>query len=40
VGNVFTRSAWAGGIMDELDKDGDACISWAELGYLSLGGKE
>ena len=31
VGNRFTRSALAAGIIAELDRDGDACISWAEF---------
>jgi Ca2+-binding EF-hand superfamily protein len=31
VGNVFTRAAWAGGIIATLDTDDDACISWAEF---------
>ncbi len=35
IGNVFTRSAWASGIMDRLDKaphgDGNGKISWTEF---------
>jgi len=31
VGNTFTRSAWAGGIIGELDRDDDACVSWDEF---------
>lgn len=31
VGNMFTRVAWAGGIIGELDTDDDVCISWAEF---------
>jgi Ca2+-binding EF-hand superfamily protein len=31
VGNGITRGAWASGIIRELDKDGDAKISWSEF---------
>jgi hypothetical protein len=35
IGNVFTRGAWASGIMDRLDKaphgDGNGKISWTEF---------
>ena len=31
VGNAFTRAAWAGGIIAQLDTDDDVRISWAEF---------
>jgi Ca2+-binding EF-hand superfamily protein len=40
VGNAFTRSAWASGVIEELDKDDDACVSWAEFASVFIGGKE
>jgi Ca2+-binding EF-hand superfamily protein len=40
VGNVFTRPAWAGGIIEELDRDDDASISWAEFEAVVRSGKE
>jgi len=39
VGNVFTRSAWAGGIIKELDRD-DACVSWDEFQAAFVAGQE
>jgi hypothetical protein len=31
VGSGWTRWAWAAGIIDELDADGDGVISWPEF---------
>lgn len=31
VGNMFTRGAWADGIIEELDTDVDGSISWSEF---------
>jgi len=39
VGNGFTRSAWAGGVMEVLDRDDDTHISWAEFESAFSGGK-
>jgi Ca2+-binding EF-hand superfamily protein len=39
VGNVLTRAAWAGGVIAELDTDGDGRISWSELEAVSRGGQ-
>jgi Ca2+-binding EF-hand superfamily protein len=39
VGNVLTRSAWASGIIAELDTDGDGRISWSEFEAVFQGGR-
>jgi Ca2+-binding EF-hand superfamily protein len=39
VGNVFTRPAWAGGIIEELDRDDDACVSWDEFDAAFVAGR-
>jgi Ca2+-binding EF-hand superfamily protein len=39
VGNVFTRSTWVAGVIEELDKDGDGRISWAEFASVFTEGK-
>ena len=39
IGSGLTRWAWASGILDELDKDGDGGISWAEFDAVFRGGK-
>jgi Ca2+-binding EF-hand superfamily protein len=31
IGNTFTRGAWAKGIIDKLDTNGDKAISWEEF---------
>ncbi len=31
IGNGVTRGAWANGIIDKLDKNGDRAISWEEF---------
>lgn len=31
VGNMFTRGAWADGIIEELDENKDGSISWGEF---------
>lgn len=31
VGNGFTRGAWASGIIEKLDSDGDGRIGWSEF---------
>jgi Ca2+-binding EF-hand superfamily protein len=38
VGNLLTRSAWASGIIAELDTDGDGRISWSEFEAVFRGG--
>jgi Ca2+-binding EF-hand superfamily protein len=38
VGNALTRSAWASGIIAELDTDGDGEISWSEFNSVLGGG--
>jgi Ca2+-binding EF-hand superfamily protein len=38
VGNALTRSAWAGGIIAELDTDGDGRVSWSEFESAFRGG--
>jgi Ca2+-binding EF-hand superfamily protein len=37
VGNALTRSAWASGIIAELDADGDGEISWSEFNSVISG---
>jgi Ca2+-binding EF-hand superfamily protein len=37
VGNRITRGAWAGAIMDEMDKDGSKSISWSEFEEMMRG---
>ena len=37
VGTGLTRWAWADGIIDELDTDGDGTISWAEFDAVFKG---
>ena len=39
IGSGLTRWAWAKGILDELDTDGDGAISWAEFGAVFRGGQ-
>lgn len=38
IGSGLTRWAWANGIIDELDTDGDGAISWAEFDAVFQGG--
>jgi Ca2+-binding EF-hand superfamily protein len=37
VGSGLTRWAWAEGVMDEADRDGNRSISWAEFETLKGG---
>lgn len=37
IGSGLTRWAWASGILDELDTDGDGGISWAEFDAVFRG---
>lgn len=39
IGSGLTRWAWAKGILEELDTDGDGGISWAEFDAVFQGGK-
>ena len=40
IGNGLTRWAWANGIMEAVDKDGDGHISRAEFDAVFEGGKK
>jgi len=39
VGNLVTRSAWAAGIVGELDRNADDAISWDEFEAVVKGGQ-
>jgi hypothetical protein len=39
IGSGLTRWAWANGIMEAVDKDGDGNISWAEFEAVFEGAK-
>ena len=39
VGNLLTRSAWAKGIVGELDRNEDDAISWEEFEAVVQGGQ-
>ena len=39
IGSGLTRWAWADGVIDALDADGDGHISWAEFEAVFEGGR-